>query len=602
MNYINHIDQSACSIEQIRRIYAEATINEDRNVAESLKMVFVINPELTMEDVEAGIPWLLKSQHALNATIEHALFGHPRAISADELSERYPTLCERISQIDSLYERLSSFVMGHDAVRDLPCMFGPKFSTGGERYELLEALGIGSQGTVYRALDRMYGDELVAVKIFRHPGTRIDEAIAMMVAKHPSVANIIDHGSVNGVGYAVYELIEGERFESWLELRAAMGWKTKARMIMQLGEAIATAHANGVIHRDIKPSNVIIAEGLYPILTDFGIAIQLEDALSASWPAGSAQFAAPEQFHGRTMPASDVYGLAGLLYWMMSGHAPNSDDPERARHNLKMKHRVNTDQLRCPRRLRRVLDRALDPDPYARTSSVHGLISELRCVLNHTLIPIHERGRLLRGGLAVRRNPGKIAAGLLALVVLGGAYKSQSGSLNDRIEQMGVQITDANTLLDEREAKIDRLVTIQEHVQAQMKISLAYMNSIEQRQLVMPGVEPLESLRVNMYLQQHFDRVDWAEQQSTPQERYQMVMDAITALPDDTRPEDLAVAHEAAARIAYLIDRTGLLAEQIANWGAAASYWGEVLPADSPIIQRINHRRIQAASSASFIE
>ncbi|MEU3506847.1 serine/threonine-protein kinase [Streptomyces longwoodensis] len=223
--------------------------------------------------------------------------------------------------------------------------------TVGGRYRLLERIGSGGMGTVWRAHDELV-DREVAVKEPRLPGEPGDEshrraahrlyreARAAARVDHPSAVSIHDvvaeeadgEGADPVVGAAgldvlpwiVMELVRGESLQELLR-RGPLAPPEAARIGLAVLGALRAAHAVGIVHRDVKPANVLLGGHGRVVLTDFGIAhVQGEDSLTATGEfVGSLEFVAPERMSGRIAgPPSDLWSLGVLLYAAVEGWSP----------------------------------------------------------------------------------------------------------------------------------------------------------------------------------------------------------------------------------------------------------------------------------------
>jgi len=210
-----------------------------------------------------------------------------------------------------------------------------------DRYRMLEPLGAGSVGRVYRAEDLAEG-RVVAVKVIGpRPPVEEDpqwlrrvEALAAAVAslEHPNIARLLDFGLADESSFFVaMEYLEGRTLEELLVADAPLGFTRQLRIGRQLARAIASAHAHGLVHRDLKPSNVMVLAGEEEQvkLLDFGIAGQPGDAPEdpAAGPQGSPTYMAPGQARGDGPdPRDDVYSLGVILYEMACGRPPFEAD------------------------------------------------------------------------------------------------------------------------------------------------------------------------------------------------------------------------------------------------------------------------------------
>lgn len=205
----------------------------------------------------------------------------------------------------------------------------------GGRYRLTGRLGHGGMGTVWHAHDEVV-DRDVAVKEPRLPsgveGRHRDmlyermrrEARAAARIEHPNVVTVHDVVTEDGQPWLVMELVRGESLAEVLE-SGTLGVREAARIGLAVTEALAAAHAAGVVHRDVKPANVLLGPHDRVILTDFGIAqVEGEQGLTDTGVfLGSAQFSAPERVLGqRPGPASDLWSLGVTLYTAVEGYSP----------------------------------------------------------------------------------------------------------------------------------------------------------------------------------------------------------------------------------------------------------------------------------------
>ena len=212
---------------------------------------------------------------------------------------------------------------------------GPGHVVAG-RYELLEALGRGAMGTVWRARDMVLARE-VAVKQVRLPRSTSpqDRAIARerslrearVAARltHPGVVTVHDVIEAEGSPWIVMELVRARSLARVLAEDGRMPPARAAEMGMVLLEALGSAHAAGIVHRDVKPGNVLITADGRAVLTDFGIATVAGDPglTQAGMVMGTPGFCAPERIRGApASPASDLWSLGATLYAAVEGRGP----------------------------------------------------------------------------------------------------------------------------------------------------------------------------------------------------------------------------------------------------------------------------------------
>jgi serine/threonine protein kinase/tetratricopeptide (TPR) repeat protein len=212
-----------------------------------------------------------------------------------------------------------------------------------QRYRILEPLGAGGAGEVYRAHDERLGRE-VALKILRldccgpAAGERMRrEARILSQLNHPGISTIHDVESADGYDFIVMELVSGETLTSRLA-RGPLPEEVARAFGAEIADALAAAHERGVIHRDLKPGNVMIDERGRLKLLDFGLAAPSSaastettaDALSGAL-VGTVPYMSPEQLLGRSIDArSDLYSLGVLLYEMTAGRRPFLAEPATA--------------------------------------------------------------------------------------------------------------------------------------------------------------------------------------------------------------------------------------------------------------------------------
>ncbi|MFF7182296.1 protein kinase [Streptomyces sp. NPDC008121] len=208
------------------------------------------------------------------------------------------------------------------------------------RYRLLDILGEGGMGTVWRARDEALGRE-VAVKEVRAPAglpageesrlyARLErEAWAAARVSHRNVVTVYDVATEHGRPWIVMELIRGLTLSDVLDAEGPMPPRRAAHIGAEVLAALRAAHAAGVLHRDVKPVNVLMGNDGRVVLTDFGIAT-VDGASTLTVPGelvGSPEFLAPERALGeRPGPASDLWSLGVLLYAAVEGNSPFRQD------------------------------------------------------------------------------------------------------------------------------------------------------------------------------------------------------------------------------------------------------------------------------------
>jgi len=209
------------------------------------------------------------------------------------------------------------------------------------RYEIIEELGRGAMGVVYKASDPTIG-RLVAIKVLSVdspteagiPGARdifMREARAAGRLSHPGIVTIHDalEDPESRCCYIVMEFIPGRTLESVLLAESAVGIDAALDIIRQIGEALDYAHRNQIIHRDLKPANILLTEDGRVKITDFGIAkiVAREGAARTVAIMGTPAYMSPEQVTGGEVDArSDLFSMGILLYLMLVGQKPFAGD------------------------------------------------------------------------------------------------------------------------------------------------------------------------------------------------------------------------------------------------------------------------------------
>lgn len=208
----------------------------------------------------------------------------------------------------------------------LPVAFGD--------YELVEEIGRGGMGVVYRANQKSLG-RTVAIKMLlrRDLATAADlsrfrsEAEAAAQLDHPGIVSIFEVGECNGHPFYSMQLIEGTTLAKRL-LQGPLPARESATMLAKVADAVHAAHVRGVLHRDLKPSNILIDVAGEPYVSDFGLAKRLEAEESVTHTGailGTPCYMSPEQAagsRGDVGPTSDVWSLGAILYQMLVGRPP----------------------------------------------------------------------------------------------------------------------------------------------------------------------------------------------------------------------------------------------------------------------------------------
>jgi serine/threonine protein kinase/WD40 repeat protein len=339
----------------------------------------------------------------------------------------------------------------------------------GVSYEILEQIGSGGMGVVYRAYQPALG-RYVALKMVRAIDASNKELLARFRSEarvvaslhHPHIVQVHDFGEHEELPYLAMELVEGGSLADRLD---GTPWSPRAAavLLIKLASAAKYAHDRGVIHRDLKPANVLIASDgpeLEVKITDFGLAKFFFDESSQHTKSnaflGTPSYMAPEQARGRlrdVSPGTDIYSLGAILYELLSGRPPyRGESPIETLRLLLSTESVSIHRLapRVPRDLATICDKCLRSEIDRRYASATELREDLERFLEGKPVLARRTPAVERGWRWCRRNP-LLAAALAsaAMLLVGIAVVSlwYSGQLSReliRSQQAEVSARDAN--------------------------------------------------------------------------------------------------------------------------------------------------------------
>ncbi|MEV0135290.1 serine/threonine-protein kinase [Dactylosporangium sp. NPDC050688] len=265
----------------------------------------------------------------------------------------------------------------------------------GDAYQLVEPIGGGGTGTVWRAR-ALQGDDEVAVKLLREDlmaepkavNRFVQERAILLMLRHPHIVRVRDLVTVGTSLGLVMDLVNGGSLRDHLHEQGTLAPASAATLLAQVADALSEAHRRGIVHRDLKPDNILLdREGNEPHtrLTDFGIARVL-DTPSMTTPGalvGTANYIAPEAVYGgRPAPSADVYALGVVLFELVTGRPPYAGGPAWAilrRHVDESPQRVEG----MPEAVWRVVEACMDKRP-GRRPSAKELAHALRVVAKRT--------------------------------------------------------------------------------------------------------------------------------------------------------------------------------------------------------------------------
>jgi serine/threonine protein kinase/tetratricopeptide (TPR) repeat protein len=334
-------------------------------------------------------------------------------------------------------------------------------------YELLEEIGRGGQGVVFRARQKSL-NRTVALKVISlgqwaskaHLKRFRREAEAAASLDHPGIVPIYEVGERDGSCYFSMKFVEGGHLDEVVR-RVPRSIRQSVALIAQVARTVHYAHEHGILHRDIKPGNILLDVRGEPHLTDFGLARLVESESSVTQTLdvlGTPSYMAPEQAVGNNAAvsnATDVYGLGAVLYQLLTGHPPfaggttyetikllEDTEPRLPRlWNPKIDRDVSTICLKC-----------LEKDPKRRYSSALALAEDLERWLKHEPIQARHTGVFARGRKWVQRNPTNtlLAASLVLLAVAAGWIVSKSEFFRHPLTT-GIAVLPFENLSDEKE-------------------------------------------------------------------------------------------------------------------------------------------------------
>jgi serine/threonine protein kinase len=265
------------------------------------------------------------------------------------------------------------------------------------RYEILDELGRGGMGVVYKARDRETG-ELIAVKLLK-PEIAADPTSVerfkneLRLARkitHKHVCRIYEFNRADDTAYISMELVQGESLHSVLSRFGTLSFRKGIEIARQICAGLREAHAQGIVHRDLKPQNIMLDTGGNAKIMDFGIAKTVDAGTTTTLIVGTPPYMAPEQAEGKPVDRrADVYALGLILYEIFTGSAAFSGDTP-----LTVLMRQVREQAVAPRKLEptipdwleQVILKCLEKDPAKRFQSVDELEASLTTP-SKTLLP-----------------------------------------------------------------------------------------------------------------------------------------------------------------------------------------------------------------------
>ncbi len=299
-------------------------------------------------------------------------------------------------------------------------------------YELLEEIGRGGQGVVFRARQKSL-NRTVALKVIglgqwaskAHLKRFRRESEAAASLNHPCIVPIYEVGERDGSCYFSMNFVEGGQLDEVVR-RRPMSIRQAAEFVAKVARTVHYAHEHGILHRDIKPGNILLDAKGEPHLTDFGLArlIETESTVTRTMEVmGTPSYMAPEQAVGNNAAitsATDVYALGAVFYQLLTGHPPFAGGTTFETVRLVLDTEPRQPRLWNPkvdRDLSTICLKCLEKDPQRRYSSALALAEDLERWLRHEPIRARRTGIFTRGRKWVRRNPTIAIMAALVLIL-----------------------------------------------------------------------------------------------------------------------------------------------------------------------------------------
>src|SRR5579884_1239755 len=287
-------------------------------------------------------------------------------------------------------------------------------------YEIVEELGRGGMGVVYRARHRTLGHEVALKMVLSGGHARAAdlarfrlEAAAVARLHHPGIVHIHEFGTHQGNPFFSLELVGGGSLKDWLR-EGPLPPTAVGALVEKLARAVQHAHERGIVHRDLKPANVLLTPQGEPKIADFGLAKQMavDAGLSQTGNVlGTPSYMAPEQASGQVRavgPATDVYALGAILYECLTGRPPFlGTAPQQTIQHVPTREPVPPRHLTpgLARDLETICLRCLEKEPARRYQSAADLAADLGRFLRGEPVVARPVGMLRRTWKWVRRRP-----------------------------------------------------------------------------------------------------------------------------------------------------------------------------------------------------
>ena len=294
------------------------------------------------------------------------------------------------------------------------------------RYQILDVLGEGGMGVVYKAMD-LELNKLIALKTIRSERETDSEIVQrfkreLLLAReitHKNVVRIHDFGESEDIKYFTMAFIEGQSLKALIRHEKRIPADRAVAIIRPILSALQEAHDQGVIHRDLKPQNIMIDENGVPMIMDFGIArsagVDTTDLTATGMMIGTPDYMSPEQVKGEKATAqSDLFSFGVILYEMLTGDLPYKADSPASKVMMRLSHKPRAPRqisIDIPKYLEQIIQKCMEVDTAFRYKSADEVIEDI----DRQLV---DRSLTLKVQKAVGRSKAKIAAGVAAVLAV----------------------------------------------------------------------------------------------------------------------------------------------------------------------------------------